>query len=183
MKYQLIATISLCVGSAFAATPLKPVKISGEWQQQQVVEAINTDVPGQWRIRHGEQTLNVTAAPAPFRTITAGHWLDLEVRHHPAGMMRKLAWSVDAHSAPYLILGQNMAMVGEVIPGWRWDQHLSLVYQQQRIKLRPGRAQTIQGWCVLVSDLRPAQAAREGIANESETRLDWWAQPTPCKAK
>ncbi|WP_027469035.1 hypothetical protein [Deefgea rivuli] len=180
MKYTLIAAIGLSIGSAFAATP---VKISGTWQQQQVIEAINTDVSGDWSIRHGEEILSVTAAPAPFRTVKTGDWLNLEIRHHPAGMMRKLTWSTGAESTPYLILGQNMAIVGEVIPGWRWDQDLSLVHQQKRIKLKPGQARTIQGWCVLVRDLRPAQADQEGIANESETRADWWAQPKPCTKK
>ena len=129
MKYTLITAISLCVGSVFAAIPLKPVQISGEWQQQQTIEVVNTDLSGQWRISHGNETLSVTAAPAPFRSVKVGDWLNLAVRHHPAGMMRKLMWSIDAQSAPYLILGQNMATVGEVIPGWRWDQNLSLVHQ------------------------------------------------------
>ena len=179
MKHVLIATIGLYAGTAFAT----PVQISGTWLQHQAIESIDTNIAGNWLFGHADHTLSVTVAPAPFTTVKAGDWLNQDLHHHPAGMMRKLTWSINEQSPPYLVLGQNMAMVGEVIPGWRWNQYLSLVHQQQQIKLKPGKPRTISGWCVLISDLRTAQASKQDIANESETRVDWWAQPKPCTNK
>ncbi|QZA78283.1 hypothetical protein K4H28_02375 [Deefgea tanakiae] len=177
MRHFLILAALLYAGIATA----KPVQIHGTWSQQQEIESMEITIAGQWRFNHADQTLITSAAPAQFMTVKSGDWLNQELRHHPAGMMRKLSWSKDAQRPPQLILGQNMSFVGEVIPGWHWDQYLTLANQQQKVKLSPGKPRTVGGWCILISDVRPAKASKPNIANETETRLDWWIQAKPCQ--
>jgi hypothetical protein len=177
MKALYTLIISCFATSAWAA----PTQIIGEWPEPLRIEAAQHDAKG-WHFVSGAQTLTITAPPA-WTQPAVGEWLKVELRHHPAGMMRQVSWSSDGQAAPHLILAQNVALVGQAIPDWRWDSGPVLVQQQQHISLKVGKVSKIQGWCVLISDWRPAKASKAGIANETETRFDWWAQYNPKQCK
>lgn len=177
MKTLFTLLLSGFTGCAWAV----PSQIMGEWAEPLQIESVQHDAQG-WHFTAGTQTLTITA-PAAWTQPAKGEWLKLELRHHPAGMMRQVSWSSEEHAAPHLILAQNVALVGQAIPGWRWDSGPALVQQQQRIPLKVGKVSKMKGWCVLISDWRPAKATKAGIANESETRFDWWAQYNPKQCK
>jgi hypothetical protein len=177
MKPQLIAALVCSYSLCNAA----PIQMTGTWEQKQQIESQHIDKD--WQFIHGEQSITITAPPAPFTPPISDSWLDVALRHHPAGIMRKLAWSPSESTQATLLANINVSAIGEVIPGWHWEKNFYLARNQQRVKLRTGKVTKLNGWCILISDYRPAQASQDGIANETETRFDWWAQYNPklCK--
>ncbi|MGL6041023.1 MAG: hypothetical protein ACRC01_07470, partial [Deefgea sp.] len=139
-----------------------------------------------WDFSSGAETLRITAPPAPFSSAKVGHWMDVETRQTPSGITRIIRWFKDEHSQPNSLLIQNSTFVGEAIPGWRWNGNLSLSNQRQQNRtLKVGKVSYINGWCVLITEVRPAITRKSGIAHESETRFDGWVQHNPkvCIAK
>ncbi|QLG89222.1 hypothetical protein HQ393_13770 [Chitinibacter bivalviorum] len=177
MKMIAIAALLGLNSVAFSAQ----TQVMGVWTEKQRIESIKAD-EASWQWQGGGQSLNLATPPHQFSPPQVGDWFELNMRHNPAGVMRKLMWSHEQQEAPWLIVGLNLPLAGEAMPGWRWEAGPVLVKGKLRIQVPVGKLTQVRGWCVLISDFRGAKPSTPGVANETETRLDWWAQQTkkPC---
>lgn len=165
---------------ASALVQAQELQISGSWLQKQPIEQI-AHSKSAWHFSSAEQQLVLQSPPTGFKAPQVGDWLEVQMRMNPAGMMRRLSWSHTADAEPWLVLGHNSRLSDAAMGDWRWEVASTgaapvLVTPTQRIVLRLNRMTKVGAWCVLISDIRPAKPSTAEVANESETRFDWWAQ-------
>lgn len=177
MKFFATFAVLLIMQQSLNAQELH---ISGSWMQKQRIEQ-TAHSQSIWRFSSLNQQLALQSPPRRLKAPQVGDWLEVQVRMNPAGMIRRLSWSHSAHTEPWLVLGHNSRFTDAAMGDWRWEAANTgaspiLVTPTQRIALRVNRLTKVDGWCVLISDIRPAQPSRAGIANETEARFDWWAQ-------
>jgi hypothetical protein len=177
MKFFASFAVLLSMQQSLNAQELQ---ISGSWMQKQRIEQI-AHAQSVWRFSSANQQLALQTPPLGFKAPQVGDWLEMQVRMNPAGMIRRLSWSHTESAVPWLVLGHNSRLSDAAMGDWRWEAASTgaapiLVTPAQRIALRVNRLTKVDGWCVLISDIRPAKPSRAGIANETEARFDWWAQ-------
>ncbi|WP_373973923.1 hypothetical protein NT239_09705 [Chitinibacter sp. SCUT-21] len=182
MKRFMIAAMSLCSAASWA----NEMQVDGTWLQKQQISTVTRQESG-WQLRSDQQQLALSHVPAWLKAPIIGDWLELKTRFNPAGITQRFMWSKSEFEPAYLLAGHSSRLNDAAFGEWRWEANsnparLVLVKQGQRTTVKLKHLKNVAGWCVYLSDVRPAKPSVTGIANESETRFDWWAQRTdgPC---